>query len=478
MSDPLAVEVALLIAALIGSAFFSSAETSLTSLSDAKVRHIVEEKRRGARYLGLWLERPNRVLTTILIGNNIVNTLTASLVTVLTRQLLGESLLSVAVAIATIALLVFGEITPKTFAKHNAERLAPIAMAVVRVCYVAFYPAVLLFTWMSKVIVQLSGGQLTRTGPFVTAEEVEFLVHLGDREGVFEKQESELLKSVFEFGETTVREVMVPRTELSALHINATFDEVVREAREGGHTRFPVYDENIDDVKGIFHAKEIINVFPDGGDDFVLADHLRPTFYVPELMLISELLKEFQRRKTHMALVVDEYGGTSGIVCLEDVLEEIVGEIRDEYDEDDDDEIRFVDNDHLTVEGRANLSDLGEAIGVTFPDDEGYETVAGFLIARWGKMPPRAARITYEGWQFIIKDADDRKVERVELERLGSTLEPSPALSPREHSGAHLPPRPPPSERQGAASRADAPRADDDSDDAAVVQLDTFREKS
>lgn len=464
MTGNINLDITILLVALVLSAAFSSSETALTALSETKARQLIEDGRRGARWLSLWLERPNRVLTTILIGNNIVNTFTAAAATLVAQQVFNNSALSIAVGVTTIAILVVGEITPKTFAKHNAERMAPLSMLLVLPVYFACYPVVIAFTWLSKSLVRLTGGDVTRTGPFITEEDVAYMIKLGQSEGVFEAQETAMLENVFEFGDTLVKEVMVPRTDLHAIPVDADLDEIFESIRENGHTRMPVYEGSIDEVIGVFHTKELMHIVRTEGElNFKLQDNLRDAFFVPELMKIGEVLKEFQRRKTHLAIVVDEYGGTAGIICLEDILEEIVGEIRDEYDEAEHDEFRRIDDDHWVANGKASIHELGEALAVAFPEGGPFETLGGFLISQWGRMPPPAARISYEGWIFVVKDADNRKVIRVEIERLSARRQKA-----RTPSSTDL-----------VVSSSEQPAEEhlqSDGEGAAVLPIDRFRE--
>jgi CBS domain containing-hemolysin-like protein len=402
------------------SGFFSSSETALTALTEAKARQLMEDKRRGTRALQLWLNRPNRVLTAILIGNNIVNVFTASYATLIAQKYFNNVALSLATAVTTVAILIVGEITPKTFAKHNAAKIAPAMMTILLPVYWVTLPATWLFVSFSHAIVKLTGGEITRTGPFVTEEDIAFLIRLGNKQGVLEEDEGELLESVFEFGETMVKEVMVPRTGVSALDLDASLDGVVNEAQRSGHSRIPVYEDTLDNVKGIFHAKDLLKILPDNSDgEFNIDEYLRPAFFVPELMKISDLLKELQRRKTHLAIVVDEYGGTAGLVTLEDILEELVGEIHDEYDDAEEERaFRQIDDEHFLANGHASIYEMGEAMGEEFPADTDYESVGGFLIAKMGSMPKKGAEVVYRGWRFVVLDADDRRVLSVSVERL------------------------------------------------------------
>jgi putative hemolysin len=411
----------ILVTSLGLSAFFSSAETALTALSETKARQLIESRESLRKRLYLWLERPNHVLTTILIGNNAVNIFAATLTTLIVQQLFKNQIVGIATGVTTIAILIFGEISPKTYAKHNPEKVAPAAMLVIKPLYFVLRPAVIVFTWLSRIMVKLSGGTLTRSGPFVTEEDISFMIQLGKQEGVIEPQEQELLSSIFEFGDTVVREVMINRTDIVGIPFTSNLEGILGTVESCGHTRVPVYGESIDDIKGFFHAKELLRFMPDKAADFSLAQHIRDPFFVPELMKISELLKEFQRRKTHMAVVVDEYGGTAGIVCLEDILEEIVGEIRDEFDQEPDEEFRRVSDNHYFADGKANIWKLGEELDIAFPDNEPYETLGGFLISRTGKLSSAGDRFQYKGWLFVVSEADNKRITRVEIEKISFT---------------------------------------------------------
>ncbi|MFZ9885898.1 MAG: hemolysin family protein [Myxococcota bacterium] len=408
----------LLFFCLLLSAFFSSSETALTALSESKARQLIDQKPHLERYLRLWLDRPNRVLTTVLIGNNLVNTVITAVTTLLAQYFFQSDAVTIAVASATIAILIVGEITPKTFAKQHATALAPVSMRALWLLYQATKPVVVLFTWISKLVVKLFGGELTRTGPFITEEDIAFMIRLGSTTGVIEPEERAMLDNVFEFGETLVREVMVPRPEISALKAGSSLADCLDEIKRHGHTRLPVYGEDIDDVIGFLHAKDLLTRLPDiDPETFDLMPYVRQALFVPELEKISELLKRFQRGKTHLAVVVDEHGGTAGIVSLEDLLEELVGDIHDEHDEEEEEDLTTLGEGRYLALGRTNIFELGDELDLQLPDEVRYDTLAGFLIAQLGKMPQRGARVLYQGWSFQVQDVDQRKINRVEIER-------------------------------------------------------------
>jgi putative hemolysin len=425
-------EAAVLVVCLLLSASFSGVETALTALSEARARALVESGTRRGRLLKLWLDKPHHVLTATLIGDHAVNTVIAVVAALIADRAFQS--LAVTVAVATIIVLVFGEITPRSFAKTHAGTIGPALMPLVWLTYIASYPLVVLFTRFSHLLVRASGGAVTRSGPFVTEDDIVSMIQLGSKEGVLDKQSGRMLTSIFDLGDTLVREVMMPRTDISALPLTASLDEVLAEVREKGHSRMPVYDDTLDEVKGFFHTKDLLVVLAEK-KPFNLKEHLRPVLFVPELMRVSDLLKLFQKRKTHLAVVVDEYGGTAGIVAFEDVLEEIVGPIQDEHDVEDT-PIRKLDDGRFVAEGRAGLYELSEALGVQFPANGGYETLGGFLIARTGRMPQRGDRVVFSGFSFVVRDADEKRVARVDIDRTHPTVPPAPAM---EVSGPTLP---------------------------------------
>ncbi|MBI1947616.1 MAG: HlyC/CorC family transporter [Deltaproteobacteria bacterium] len=446
-------EVLILVVGLVLSVVYSAAETALSALSEAKTRAIIDAGGRRARLLQFWIDKPQHAITTTLTGKKAANTTVAVLAALVADRMFSSIWVDVGVAVAVIALLLLGELTPRAFAKVNAAAVAPTLMPFVLATYVVSFPLVWAFTRFSAFLRRASGGGTAHEGPNVTEDELLSSIQLASKEGVLDKASGRMLKSIFDLGDTLVREVMVPRTEISSVPIGATLDEVLAEVHEKGHSRLPVFDDNLDEVKGFFHTKDLLNVLAEK-KPFSLKDHLRPMLFVPELMRTSDLLKLFQKKKTHLAVVVDEYGGTAGIVAFEDVLEEIVGPIHDEHDEDET-PVKRLEDGRLLAEGRASLYEIGEALGLQFPTDSGYETLGGFLIARTGRMPQRGDRVAFAGHTFVVRDADEKRVARVEIEAQRGTQPPilanerretsgPTAAAPGEVSGPVRPPEPPP----------------------------------
>ncbi|MDP2339934.1 MAG: hemolysin family protein [Deltaproteobacteria bacterium] len=424
-----AVDVAVFVACLVVAAIFSAAETALFALSDARVQEIVKsakEKRQRVRsLLRYWVDAPDHVLTAILLGKHTAHVALVMAVCLALddatvpgpsgpRDLLQNPLSAFLAAFVLVNVIVVVELFARAFAKQKADSVAPLVFPVVVVAYGVFLPFRLVFTRVSHVFARLAGGSVTRSGPFVTEQDIVEMIAMGRRSGSIDKVEGRMLANIIELSDTLVKELMVARSEVSALPIGANYDEVMAEVKEKGHSRVPVFDGTLDDIKGFFHTKDLLTGVIDPVS-FKLRDHMRSVEFVPELMRVADLLRLFQKKKTHLAVVVDEFGGTAGVVALEDVLEEIVGPIHDEHDEVDA-PIRKMGETRWVAEGRVSLYELGETLHVTFPDG-GYETLGGFLIARCGRMPRKGDRVSFQGYTFLVTEADERKVSTLEIEK-------------------------------------------------------------
>ncbi len=429
---------------LLGSAFCSGAETALTALGEVRARQLVESGGRRARLLGLWVTHPERVLSTLLVGNTLVNIGAGALAgdvasaTAAAHGFGTGRAIAVATALTTIVILFFGEVMPKTFAKRHPVRIAVAVIPVVHALFWALWP-------VSHGLVRAAGflmglvGSRAGPAPAVTSEEIEYLIEVGTREGVLDEVKEELLNSVLEFADRVVKEIMVPRTRMVAIDKDAPPEEVVRIATENPFSRMPVYEGSVDNVVGILLVRDIIQEFKKGPVKSIpLERYLKPAFFVPEQMKISRLLKEMQKRKIHLAVVVDEFGGTSGLVTLEDVLEEIVGEIQDEADAETAPVKAQGDGIYL-ADATIPLRDLEEYLNsqndgleeppaeVRFPEEGDYETLGGFVTATAGRVPAVGAIVDWNGLTFTIRAGDERRVTRVEIARRPHAPERPPA---------------------------------------------------
>ncbi|GMV41248.1 MAG: membrane protein [Myxococcales bacterium] len=431
---------AILIAILIVlSSLFSGSETALTSFGETRIARMLETlkaKGRRHRILELWHTNPNRVLTAVLVGNNLVNIAASALATDLSYQLVtggdpghgGEAALALAVGVMTFVTLVFGEIVPKTFAKHNPERFVGLLHVLTFFYWLLYVPTVILER-LSRFMVHMVGGSVAKEGPSVTDEDIEDLIKLGGREGAFDEHKGELLNSVLDFADTLVREVLVPRTDVIGFEVNDPFEKVVAVTKEQQFSRYPVYEETVDHIVGVFHVKDMLDKLEgDQITQFNLRDLMRAPIYVPETKRISELMRELQRNKVHLAVVVDEFGGTAGIVTIEDIIEEIFGEIYDETDDEEEPEIQEMPDGTWVADARMSIKDLEDMMGLDFPDESDYETLGGFIIMHAGKVPEVSEVVRWNGLLFTVADGDSTRVSRVVISRYegeGSGADPT-----------------------------------------------------
>jgi putative hemolysin len=424
------------VAGILAAAFFSSAETALTSLGEARVRSLVETGGRRVALLRLWLSHPDRILAALLLGSTLVSVGLGSLTALMADEAGYGHAVAVLTGGTTVVLLLFGEITPKTFAKRHATGYAMVMMPLVLLVYWLLYPLAWLFVQIPLALSRWVGADATVEA--VTSLELEHLIALGARQGSIDKVRERLLSSVLAFTEVLVKEIMIPRTQVIALEETATYEEALKLVTETELSRIPVYRGSLDEVVGVLHAKTLLADVKKGiqPSQFQLGNYLRKPFFVPEVMKVSRLLTEMQRRKTHQAVVVDEFGGTSGIVTLEDVVEEIVGEIHDESDVEEK-RIKMLSEGLFLADAQVSIRELEESLGIDFPEGGDYETLGGFLTATAGRVPPTGSLVVWGGLTFTVKAADDRRVQKVEIAR--KPVPGAPVAAPQHPAAEKVP---------------------------------------
>jgi putative hemolysin len=430
LADPPVYDLAGIALLLLCSAFFSSAETALTALSEARIRQIQNERPWLRKHFQRWLDHPARILATLLVGNNIVNVAASVLGARVASLYLASWADVVAVGVMTFLLLSVGEVAPKVFAKRFATWWAPRVVRPVYWIDLVLRPLSWFFSKLGRALVRTAGAAGVPTEePTVTETEIEHMIDLGEREGVLQAHEGELLRSALEFEDTIVKEIMVPRTEMVALNIGARLDEVLAIVNDSRHSRFPVFRERRDNVIGTLHVKDLLRHVGErtSCETFDWTQHVRlDPMFVPEMQKISRLLRDMQTSRLHIAVVVDEFGGTSGIVTQEDILEEIVGEIQDEYDAEEP-MIQDLGDGRFLADARVPLWDLGQHLGTEFPDAGDYESLGGFVSHRLGRLPERGAHFEWRDLVFTVREADARRVRRVEIQK-----KPRPSLPPQD----------------------------------------------
>lgn len=409
------VQLIILIAALILSALSSASETALTSLSRIKLKNLIEEGDQKAVEIDQLLSNPNVFLSTILIVNNVAVVVASSMATVIAlsfSQTLGELISTIAMS---LVILIFCEITPKTAAVQNPLRWARQLSGFVRGAAWLLRPVVWGLSAITNTLVRMMGGQIKHRGPFITEEELRLLVTVGEEEGVLEEEETEMIHSVFEFADTTVREVMIPRIDMVTLESDVTVDEAVDFAIQGGFSRIPVFEETIDNILGVLYVKDMLKQLREDHDTLLIRDMLRPAHYVPETKKLDDVLREMRQQHVHMVIVIDEYGSVAGLATIEDLVEEIFGEIQDEYDREENLYEKVNDNEYI-VDAKMNIDDFNELMDMEL-DDTDYETLGGFLYAQLDKIPNTGDTITYDHVKFTVLSTRGRRITKVRVER-------------------------------------------------------------
>jgi putative hemolysin len=392
------------------SAFFSGSETALMALDRLRVKYLAQKKRPGAERLDALLGRPDRLLGAILVGNNLVNIAASVFATTLFVELFGDRGELLTILILTPVLLIFSEVSPKAYAARYPEKVSFAVLRPILAVLWLLTPVVWMVTAIPRVLNRLFGSEEAR--PHLSEDEIRSIITMGEESGAVAREKRQMLHGVFELSQIRVRDVMIPRTEVVGIEADCPFEEALRIARESHHSRFPVYEENLDSIIGIIHSKEILD-YVDRPADFSLRRLARPPYFVPESKRIETLLQSFRRRRVHLAVVVDEYGGVEGIVTLEDIVEQIVGEIRDEYDEVEV-LIRELGPGRYLVDGSVALRTVNRRFGLAL-SEEHATTLAGFLLFAMGSIPRQGDRCRADGIIFIVRKIVDRRIEEIEM---------------------------------------------------------------
>lgn len=418
MSQVQVLQFFILFLLLLLSAFFSASETAIFSANKVKIRHLAEEGNRQALLTRRLLEQPGRLISTILIGNNVVNIGATALATTLAISLCGGAGAGIATGVMSVLILVFGEITPKTLASRHAEDIAlRISGCINRLGFI-LSPIIYVFNLFTNTLVRLLDGS-TKENHFITEEELRMLVNVGEEEGLIDQDEREMIDSIFEFDDTLVREVMVPRIDIIAINVAETLENAISLVIKVGHSRIPVYEETVDNIIGVIYAKDFLQTYfkPDR-EKVNLKKLMRPAYYVPESKKVRDLFAELRKEQVHMAIVLDEYGGTAGIVTIEDVIEEIVGDIQDEYDHEEK-IIEKLSDGSLLVDARAPISEINEIMELDLPVDE-FETISGLVFHELGRLPYEGQELDLEGLHVKVEKIIGRRIGKLRLKRKGN----------------------------------------------------------
>ncbi|MFQ5850774.1 MAG: hemolysin family protein [Candidatus Binatia bacterium] len=429
--ESLWIAVLLIFLLILANGFFAASEIAVIATRKTRIDALQEKGVRSAAAVARLKEDPDRFLATVQIGVTFVGTLASAIGGAVAIQFLRPRIQSLplpllvewgeAIAVFLVVLpiayfsLILGELVPKSLALRFSERIACLVARPLHFLSRLTSPLVKVLTASSNAILWVFGGRDAGGASFISEEEVKSLIREGTAQGIFDETEKELIHSVFEFVDTPVKTVMVPRTEIHALDIKTPSEQVLESFIESGFSRIPVYEETMDRVVGVLYNKDILRAFQEK-ETFDLRDHLHPTFFVPSSLPISQLLKDLQRRRIAMAIVVNEFGEVEGLATIEDLLEEIVGEIRDEYDREERGPVERLPDGSMVIQGSALLKDLRSDYGLPFEETPDYRTLAGFVLAKLKCIPRGGERVNHDSYRLTIVDMEGQRIVKIRLE--------------------------------------------------------------
>ncbi len=437
MSDPdggsIWFYVILLIVLILVNAFFAMSEIAIISLNDAKLRRMAQSGNKKAKILANMVGQPSKFLATIQVGVTLSGLLASAVAadtfaeyivlafggTSINPGLIRGISLVVITIILSFFTLVFGELVPKRLAMNSSEKISFAIARPLQIIYTFEKPFVAFLSWSTNLVLKLFGVSAEQESEEVTEEEIRMMIDVGNENGSIEQADREMINNIFEFDDRTAEEIMTHRTEMTALPLTASLEECIHTAVETGYSRVPVYDEDLDDIVGILYIKDLLNlVLSSPPFEFKVENYMRQPLYVPETNRCKELFKELQEKKVQMAIVVDEYGGTAGLVTMEDLLESIVGNIQDEYDDEEEEVSQLSENVYL-MDGLTQLEDVEKLFSIHFDGDGDYDTIGGYIIDELGYIPAADEHpaVTVGNVSFTVLDVVERRIDKIRVER-------------------------------------------------------------
>jgi CBS domain containing-hemolysin-like protein len=408
-----AIGVVLILLLLLGSGFFSSSEIAMFSLPAHQIDAMVEQGLRGARAVKSLKEDPHRLLVTILVGNNMVNITMSSVSTTIVGFYFDAGTAVVVSSLGiTSMVLIFGESAPKSYAVENTEVHARRVARGLRVVEKVLWPLITLFYYLTGVVNRVTGGNPSIESTYVTRDEIRNIIKTGEREGVLDEEERQMLQRALRFTDASAKEVMTPRLDMAAVSGDATVQEAVEQCIQSGHARLPAYEGSLDNVIGVFDIRNLEGMDYDGATDLAVRDVVTPPLHVPESKNVDELLSEMRENRLHMVIVIDEFGATEGLITMEDVLEEIVGEILVGGEEHP---LEFVDDGEVLARGDVNIEEINDALGIDLPEGEEFETIAGFIFNRAGRLVEQGETFEYENVTLRAEQVEDTRIQKVRV---------------------------------------------------------------
>lgn len=403
----------LILVFMIGlSAFFSSAETALTTVNRIRIRTLAEAGSKSAIILTKVLEDQGKMLSAILVGNNVVNLTASSMSTTLVMSIWSNKAVGIATGILTLVILVFGEISPKTISTLYSETISLKYAKIIYIFMTVMTPVIYVVNVLATAFLRLIHVDPNRKQEAITEDELRTIVEVSHEEGVIESEEKKMINNVFDFGDSVARDIMIPRIDMTLVEVSATYEELIDIFREEMYTRIPVYEETNDNVIGIINMKDLLLI--DSHEDFCIRSYLREPLYTYEYKKTAELMVEMRQTCNNVVIVLDEYGATAGMITLEDLLEEIVGEIRDEYDEDEENELVELAPGEYMVEGSMKLDDLNDRLGLQL-ESEDYDSIGGLIIGLLDRLPESGEEVTCDGIRLVVEQLDKNRIDKVHM---------------------------------------------------------------
>ena len=406
------IQLLILIILLALSAFFSSSETALTTVNKIRVRTLAESGVEKAVILSKVIEQQGKMLSAILIGNNIVNLSASSLLTTLTIKIFGNKAVGVATGVLTLLILVFGEITPKTLSTISAETMALRSAGIIYGLMWGLTPVIAVVNKLSLGVLMFLRVDPNKRQEMITEDELRTIVEVSHEEGVIETEEKKMINNVFDFGDSVAKDIMVPRIDMTFVDVEATYEELLDIFRKEKYTRIPVYENNTDNVIGVINVKDLLLI--DDHEGFHIRNHMRKPLFTYEYKKTAELMVEMRGTFKNIVIVLDEYGATAGLITLEDMLEEIVGELRDEFDEDEEESLVETEPGVYSVTGAMKLGDINDRLGLEL-ESEDYDSVGGLVIGLLDHLPDQGEEVSDNGIRFIVESVDKNRIDKIRM---------------------------------------------------------------
>jgi CBS domain containing-hemolysin-like protein len=424
------IGIGLILMLLMGSGFFSSSEIALFSLPAHQIDAMVERGERGAQVVKALKEDPHRLLVTILVGNNLVNITMSSISTTIVGFYFdaGAAVIVSSFGITSMVLL-FGESAPKSYAVENTELHARRVARGLKVVEKILWPLITLFYYLTSIVNKITGGNTSIESSYVSREEIRNMIETGEREGIIDEEEREILHRTLRFTDATAKEVMTPRLDMEAISKNATVEQAIQKCIQAGHARLPAYDNSLDNVIGVFDIRDLQESDYDSFADIQVSDVINQTLHVPESKNVDDLLSEMRENRLHMVIVIDEFGATEGLITMEDMTEEIVGEI---LVGDEDHPLEFVSDNEVFVSGEVNIEEVNEALDIELPEGEEFETIAGFIFNRAGRLVEQGEEFDYENVTLRAEQVENTRIQKARVTVDRDTPELTDEESPPE----------------------------------------------